>query len=111
MALAVGVVAISAHTASSMVFAVLMKPVLAEFGWARTDFAAAMTLRMAVMVVGLALAGLLTDRIGARVVLASGALIIGLGNLALSRVETLPQLYAVMAGLGLILQTRARWHR
>jgi len=100
VALAVGVVAISAHTASSMVFAVLMKPVLAEFGWARTDFAGAMTLRMSMMVVVLAAAGLLTDRVGARVVLASGALIIGLGNLALSRIETLPQLYTVMAGLG-----------
>ena len=100
VALLVGVVAISAHTASSMVFAVLMKPLLAEFGWARTDFAGAMTLRMAVMVAVLALAGLLTDRLGARAVLAAGALTIGLGNLALSRIETLPQLYGVMAWLG-----------
>jgi MFS family permease len=100
VALAVGVVAISAHTASSMTFAVLMKPLLEELGWARTDFAGAMTLRMGVMVLVLGAAGLLTDRIGARIVLAAGALIIGTGNLALSGVHSLPGLYIIMAWLG-----------
>ena len=100
VALAVGVVAISAHTASSMTFAVLMKPMLAEMGWVRTDFAGAMTLRMGVMVLVLAFAGLLTDRIGARLVLAAGALIIGFGNIGLSLVHSLPGLYGVMAWLG-----------
>jgi MFS family permease len=100
VALAVGVVAISAHTASSMTFAVLMKPMLEELGWARTDFAGAMTLRMGVMVLVLGAAGLLTDRIGARLVLAAGALIIGTGNFALSAVHSLPSLYIIMAWLG-----------
>lgn len=99
-ALAVGVIAISAHSASSMAFSVLMKPMLAEFGWQRSDFANAMTLRMAVMVLVIAYAGLLTDRIGARRVLAAGALVIGIGNLALSRVQSLPELFTVMAWLG-----------
>lgn len=100
VALAVGVVAISAHTASSMTFAVLMKPMLADLGWVRTDFAGAMTLRMGVMVLVLGAAGLLTDRIGARFVLAGGALIIGTGNYALSAVDSLPSLYIIMAWLG-----------
>jgi MFS family permease len=100
VALGVGVMAITAHTASSMTFAVLMKPILAEFGWQRTDFAAAMTLRMSVMVVVLLFAGLLTDRIGARLVLTAGALIIGVGDLALSWVSSLPSLFGVMAWLG-----------
>jgi MFS family permease len=100
VALAVGVVAISAHTASSMTFSVLMKPMLAEMGWDRTDFAGAMTLRMSVMVLVLVFAGLLTDRIGARLVLAAGALIIGTGNAGLSLVHSLPGLYGVMAWLG-----------
>ena len=100
-ALAIGVVSISAQTASSMTFSVLMKPMLAEFGWARTDFTSAMTLRMTVMVLMLAYAGLLTDRIGARVVLAGGALIIALGSFAVARIESLGQLYATMAWLGL----------
>jgi sugar phosphate permease len=99
-ALAIGVVSISAQTASSMTFSVLMKPMLAEFGWTRTDFTAAMTLRMAVMVLLLAYAGVLADRIGPRLVLAAGALIIGAGNLALSRIDSLSQLYLVMAQLG-----------
>src|SRR5512143_1943109 len=75
-ALLVGVVAISAHSASSMAFSVLMKPMLTEFGWQRSDFANAMTLRMAVMVLVVAYAGVLTDRFGGRRVLAAGALII-----------------------------------
>ncbi len=99
-ALAIGVLSISAQTASSMTFSVLMKPMLAEFGWTRIDFTGAMTLRMTVMVLVIAYAGLLTDRIGARADLAAGALIIGLGNLAMARIESLPQLYAVMAWLG-----------
>jgi len=100
VALGVGVVAITAHTASSMTFAVLMKPILAEFGWQRTDFAGAMTLRMSVMVAVLLVAGLLTDRIGPRLVLTAGALIIGVGDLALSAVNSLAALYGVMAWLG-----------
>lgn len=99
-ALSIGVVAISAQTASSMTFSVLMKSMLAEFGWARTDFTGAMTLRMTVMVVMIAYAGLLTDRIGARLVLAAGALIIGLGSVAIARIDSLPQLYGAMAWLG-----------
>jgi MFS family permease len=99
-ALAIGVVSISAQTASSMTFSVLMKPLLADFGWARTDFTAAMTLRMTVMVLLIAYAGLLTDRIGARFVLAAGAVIIGVGSLAMARITSMPELYAVMAWLG-----------
>lgn len=99
-ALAIGVLSISAQTASSMTFSVLMKPMLADFGWARTDFTAAMTLRMTVMVAMIAYAGLLTDRIGARLVLAAGALIIGVGSLAMARIESLGHLYAAMAWLG-----------
>lgn len=100
VALAIGVIAISAHTASSMTFAVLMKPILMELGWQRTDFAGAMTLRMSMMVVVLAFAGLYTDRLGARAVLTAGAVIIAVGNFALSGVHTLPGLYGIMALLG-----------
>ncbi len=99
-ALGIGVLAITAQTASSMTFSVLMKPIVAEFGWERTDFTAAMTLRMSVMVLAVWYAGLLTDRIGARVVLAAGALIIGLGSLAVARVTSLPQFFVAMASLG-----------
>lgn len=99
-ALLIGVVSISAQTASSMTFSVLMKPMLADLGLARTDFTAAMTLRMALMVLVVAYAGLLTDRIGPRFVLAVGAVILGVGNFAMARVHTLAELYAVMAWLG-----------
>ena len=46
-ALFIGVLAVSAHAASSVTFSVLMKPILTDFGWQRTNFASAMTLRMA----------------------------------------------------------------
>ncbi len=99
-ALAIGVLAITAQTASSMTFSVLMKPIVGEFGWDRTAFTGAMTLRMTLMVLLVWYAGVLTDRIGPRAVLAAGALIIGVGNLAMSQVHSLPQFYAVMAWLG-----------
>ena len=92
-----------------MTFSVLMKPMLADFGWARTDFTAAMTLRMTVMVSLIAYAGLLTDRVGARLVLAAGAVIIGLGSLAMARIESLGQLYAAMAWLGSGQARSTRW--
>lgn len=100
VALGIGVLSISAHTASSMTFSVLMKPILADLDLDRTAFAGAMTLRMLVMIGVLAYAGLLTDRIGARLVLTAGALIIGLGNIALAGIESLPTLYGAMAWLG-----------
>jgi MFS family permease len=99
-ALVVGVLAVSAHAASSITFSVVMKPILAEFDWERTSFASAMTLRMLVMVVAMPVAGLMTDRIGPRRVLAAGALVIGLGNLTLSRFQSLAGLHFFMACMG-----------
>jgi MFS family permease len=55
---------------------------------------------MFVMVLAMPVAGLLTDRIGARKVLAAGALVIGFGNLALSRFQSLGELRFFMACMG-----------
>jgi hypothetical protein len=70
-----GVPAITAQTASSMTVSVLMRPIVAEFGWERTDFTAAMRLYMLLMVLVTWYAGPLTDRLGACFVLVAGALI------------------------------------
>jgi len=74
-ALAVGVLAVTAHSALSIGTSVLMKPILAEFGWDRSAWAASMTTRMVAMIAVVTWAGQLTDRIGARRVLATGGLL------------------------------------
>jgi len=99
-ALIIGVLAVSAHSASSIVYSVLMKPMLGELAVGRTDFASAMSLRMLIMTLAIAFAGQFTDRIGARAVLAIGALIVGLGNLAASTITSMGQFYPIMALMG-----------
>jgi MFS family permease len=100
LALLVGVLAVSAHSASSLAYSVLMKPLLANFSWERTDFAAAVNVRLLVMTAVIPFAGLLTDRIGARAVLALGALVIGVGNLSISAIDSQAGLYMAMAFMG-----------
>jgi MFS family permease len=100
LAVLVGVLAISAHSASSVVYSIVMKPMLAELGWNRTSFSSALNARMLVMIAVIPFAGLLTDRFGARFVLAGGALLVGLGSIGLAPLQTLPQLFALMALMG-----------
>lgn len=99
-ALFIGVLAVTAHSSTSIILSILMKPILGEFGWGRTDFAGALTARQLVMVAVIPFAGLLTDRLGARLVLASGALIIGAGMIALVGMGSLAQFYPLMAIMG-----------
>jgi MFS family permease len=100
LALAVGVLAVSAHSASSVVFSVLMKPILGELGWSRTDFATGMNLRMLVMIAVIPFAGLFTDRLGPRLVLAAGALIVGTGIISMAKVHSLWALFGAMLYMG-----------
>ncbi len=100
LAVLIGVLAISAQTASSFTLAVLMKPMVAEFAWNRADFASVMTTRMLTMTLAMTLAGQLTDQIGPRVVLVFGALIIGLGTMLIAAVHTPGYLFVVMAFIG-----------
>ena len=99
-ALAIGVLAVTAQTASSITVSVLMKSMLAEFDWTRSQFASAATVRIVVMVLFMPLAGQLTDKYGARVVLGAGALLVGCCVLAMANVRSLPQLLAVSVGMG-----------
>lgn len=100
LVLLIGVLAITAHTASSYTLSVLMKPILTEFDWSRTEFASAMTLRMFVMVLAISFAGQLTDRFGARFVLTAGALIVGTGTSAIALMTSPSQFYPIMALMG-----------
>lgn len=100
LALLIGVLAITAHTASSYTLSILMKPMLEDFGWNRTVFASAMTLRMFVMVLAISFAGQLTDRFGARIVLTAGAVILGFGTIATASMTAPVQFYPIMALMG-----------
>ncbi len=100
VALAVGVVVISGHTASSYTLAVLMKPILAEFDWLRSEFALARFFRVGAMTVTLLAVGHWTDRFGARFVFVAGAVVIGAGTLATAVMSSLPQFFAIMTAMG-----------
>jgi MFS family permease len=100
LALLVGVLAVTAQTASSLTVSVLMKSMIADFGWTRSEFATAATVRILAMVAVMPFAGQLTDRFGARAVLGGGALLVGLCVLALASVRSLGQLLAVSVVMG-----------
>ena len=99
-ALGVGVLAVTAHAASSVVLSVLMKTMIAELGWNRSEFAAGATVRILAMTAMLPVAGHLVDRLGARAVLTAGAMTIGCCVLAIARVESLPGFLVVSAVMG-----------
>jgi MFS family permease len=99
-ALAVGILAVTAHAASSVVLSVLMKTMTAELGWSRSAFASGATVRILAMTAMLPVAGQLVDRFGARSVLTTGALTIGLCVLAISQVASLGQFLVVSAIMG-----------
>jgi len=96
----IGVLAITAHTASSYTLSILMKPMLVELGWDRTTFASAMTLRMFLLVLALSWAGKLTDRYGTRMVLFCGALTVGSGVLGIASAQTQSAFFGMMAVMG-----------
>lgn len=123
IALAVGVLAVSAHSALHFGTSPLLKPITDELGWTRSEYAHSMNLRLALMMCLVPFAGQLVDRLGARLVLSVGALLMGLGALGISRVHDLTDLYATslltgpgqacvgsVAGAALVLR-RFRRHR
>lgn len=95
LALGIGVLAVSAHSALSFGMSPLLKPITEELGWTRSQYAAATNFRLVLLMLVAPFAGQLVDGLGARVVLAAGALAMGLGTLALSSVDSLAQLYAI----------------
>jgi sugar phosphate permease len=83
-------------------FTVYVKPIEAEMGWSRKAISAAMSLAPVAMGIASPFVGRLIDRIGARFVMAAGALIVGVGSLLLAKTQSLPYFYAVytVAGVG-----------
>lgn len=74
-------------------FGIFLKPLIAEFGWTRAMTSGAMSTVQIIYGLVAVIMGRLTDKYGARVILASGAIAGGLGYLLMSRLHSIWQLY------------------
>lgn len=83
-------------------FAVVQVPMRAELGFSTAETSAAFALAVAVTGMAGVPAGRWLDRHGARGLMTAGSVGAVLLVLAWSRVQTLPELYAVFAGIGLV---------
>lgn len=99
-------------------FGIFFKPVMAEFGWTRAATAGAFSLVWVVHGTLAFVMGDLNDRIGPRVVLTVGTILVGTGFLLMSQISAIWQLYVfygVIVGAGLggtfvpLTSTTARW--
>ena len=95
IALAIGVLAVSAHSAFAYGMAPLMKSILQDLGWSRSEYASAVNLRLLVLIAVVPFAGQLADRVGARLVLTVGAILLGTGIFAISWIQTIQHFYAL----------------
>jgi MFS family permease len=88
-------------------FGIFLNPITMDKGWTREAVSLALTVRSLGMALMAPLAGRLIDRFGAKLVMAAGAFVVGLGLAVASRVTHLWQLYAVffLAGCGLVCAT------
>ncbi len=82
--------------------AVFLQPMSDATGWSRTGISTTMTIDFLVMGVAAFGWGALTDRFGPRIVVLSGALLLGLGLVLASRAESLLQfqlVYGIVVGV------------
>lgn len=99
-------------------FGIFFKPLVNEFGWARSMTAGAFSLAILVEGIGSLFASRLNDRFGARKVLTVTALLFGLGFFLMSGISSITHLYlvyGVLVGLALggcyvpVMSTIAGW--
>jgi len=82
-------------------FTVYVKPIQADLGWSRGEISLAISLAAVAMGMGAPFIGRLIDRIGARLAMATGAAVIGVCFILISRAQSLPYFYAVFAVSGI----------
>jgi predicted MFS family arabinose efflux permease len=98
LAMAIGVAALPYYTSG-----LFMKALQSDFGWTRAQVSLGPTLLIAGLVVTAPVIGYLTDRIGARRLIAPGLVALALCYIALSRLEPAPAMYwALMGGMALL---------
>ncbi len=76
-------------------FAVFIDPMTRELGWSKATVTGAFSLASLVMGAAVIPVGHWVDRHGARVVMTAGSVVATLGLLAWSRVESVPEFYAL----------------
>jgi OFA family oxalate/formate antiporter-like MFS transporter len=81
-------------------FTAFIDPLIREFGWTYTQVSFAVSLRGMEMGIFAPLIGFLADRYGARKLILVGVLAVGLGLVALSRVQSLVMFYGVILLMG-----------
>jgi MFS family permease len=83
--------------------AIFLKPIVEDTGWSRSGVSMVALVNWLAMGVGSLVWGALCDRYGGRVVALAGGLLVGLGFVLASRVESLAQLalaFGVLVGFG-----------
>ncbi|MBI2832562.1 MAG: MFS transporter [Chloroflexi bacterium] len=80
-------------------FGVFLKPLAADFNWTREMTSGAYALAVFVLGPFSIIAGKLTDMFGPRSVLSASGLLLGVGYLLISRVDSLWQLYLLYGGV------------
>jgi MFS family permease len=81
-------------------FTVYLKPIEAEMGWLRGEISLAIMVGAFSMGLAASFIGRLIDRVGARVVMAAGATVVGVSSMLLARTQSLPYFYAIFAVSG-----------
>jgi len=97
---ALGLTQITAWGTSYYCLGVLAKPIVAETGWSLSTVFLGFTIALLVMGAISTWVGRLIDRIGARLVMTIGTIIVSAGLLALSQVQDPASYFAVWAVLG-----------
>lgn len=92
VALACGVATLSGST-SQLFMSILVKPISEDLGWTRTEISGALAVGVFATAALAPLLGRLTDRHGARYLMAAGALVVGLGMGLMAVMGAIWQLY------------------
>ncbi len=99
-------------------FGVFFKPLINEFGWSRASTSGAFSVASVVMGLVAIAMGKLTDKFGPRIVMSVCSVILGLGFLLMSKIETVWQLYVfygLILGIGMggsfvpLMSTVVKW--
>lgn len=100
----VGAVAfiLAASSGARFAFGVFLKPVAETYAWNRADLSFAITMNMVLGGLLQPAAGLLVDRVGARIVGAAGMTLLGLSFIGLAFATELWQFYALYGVVGAI---------